>query len=220
MSKMTGTSPFLLNDEGTRLIGLKHPDGSESAFEFDDVFPGTPKPNEYPYDPLSELQEAASAVSFHTTGRNLHTFRRALCRARTSHGTPNPSTVRVLLLTDSTGENVSQNFPQAHWVAALQRGMEARWPDVAFEFINCGVGGRQVKHVLGYNADLVTQNYLSQQVDNSAGYVANASQGETARQWPWTWMGPPPGVPRGRTGRSGRIARPLSDHTSSSRLLV
>ena len=184
-----------------RLAGVEYPVGSRLSLAADLeaqlVSDGAAYvPDRIPYDALSDLQAIASAESFQTTSRNLHTFRRALRRSRASHGTASQSTVRVLLLTDSTGENVSQNWVHAHWVAALQRSMEARWPDVAFEWINCGVGGRQVKNVLGYQADLVTANYLSQATEptDGSGYSQLASQGETARPWPWTWMGPPAGV--------------------------
>ena len=187
--------------KAVRIGGVEYPVGSrlslaadiEAQFISDDT---AYVPDRVPYDALTDLQGAAAAVSFHTSGRNLHTFRRALRRSRASFGTSAQSVVRILFLTDSTGENVAQNWVSGHWVAALQRGMEARWPDVAFEWINCGVGGRQVKNVLGYQADLVTQNYLSQSTEpvDGSGWSQRASTGETARPWPWTWMGPPAGV--------------------------
>lgn len=186
---------------GKRFGGVEYPVGARLSLAADIeeglVADGSAYyPDRVPYEALSDLQGVAAAVSFHTSGRNLHTFRRALRRSRASHGMATQSSVRVLFLTDSTGENVSQNWVHAHWVAALQRAMEARWPDVAFEWINCGVGGRQVKNVLGYQADLVTANYLSQATEpvDGSGYSQLASQGETARPWPWTWMGPPAGV--------------------------
>lgn len=151
---------------------------------------------ETPYTGLNFASDVASALDFQTTGRNLHTFRRALRRSRASFGTANQAVVRVLMLTDSTGENVSQNYPAGHWVATFERLMQRRWPDAAFEFINVGVGGRQVKNVLGYQADLVTQNYLSQASEptDGSGYYSPSNTGETARAHPWTWMGPPTGV--------------------------
>lgn len=34
MTKMAASSPWLLNDEGTRFVGIVHPDGTESEFTF------------------------------------------------------------------------------------------------------------------------------------------------------------------------------------------
>lgn len=34
MTKMSASSPWLLNDEGTRFVGIVHPDGTESEFVF------------------------------------------------------------------------------------------------------------------------------------------------------------------------------------------
>ncbi len=146
-----------------------------------------------PYKALTASLPSESIFS-PSSMRNMHTFWRSLRRSQASFGLTSQSKVKVMFLTDSTGENVSQNFPQGHWVAQLQRKMEDQWPDALFDFLNYGVGGRQVKNVLGWRAAVDDSLYLSQAADDTNGYSKAATTGATGRPWPWVWMGPPDGV--------------------------
>lgn len=44
MTKMAASSPWLLNDEGTRFVGIVHPDGTESEFTFAEPTKAESKP--------------------------------------------------------------------------------------------------------------------------------------------------------------------------------
>lgn len=159
--------------------------------------PSTVDPDSrFPYEGLTFDGTNSAQSTFRSSFRNMHTFWRAIRRSQATYGSTNHLPVRVLLLTDSTGENVSQNYPQSHWVAQLQRQFEAEWPDVNFEFPNVGVGGRQVKNVLGHMTSMADTSYTSQATEptDGSGYAALSNTGDTARTWPWTWMGPPEGV--------------------------
>lgn len=106
---------------------------------------------------------------------------------------------KILFLGDSVTENVSQNYPMAHWTREFQREIERAFPWVTFTYVNMAIGGRQARHVLGYKAGgaipttTLGSEYLSTTgtETQSTNFLVLAATGKTCYPSPDRWPGPP-----------------------------